>query len=131
MDPDISHRQADVLGKCPSAIHADTAGVRAHVSTPGHAIAATAADYMSFAGDQLPAMEVIYIAADFDDFTDEFVADHHRYRNGFLRPLIPVVNVHVGAADCGLFGFNQDIVNTDFGFRHLLHPDALVGLRFD
>ncbi len=45
---------------------------------------------------------------------------------GMVRcgPLVPVVDVDVGAADGRLADLDEDVVGADLGDRHLLHPDA-------
>jgi hypothetical protein len=50
----------------------------------------------------------------------EFVACDHRHRHGLLRPLIPIVDVHVGAADCRLLA---TLMRTSFG------PISGIGTR--
>src|ERR1700722_7072689 len=52
------------------------------------------------------------------------MSDRHRHGHGFLRPRIPIVNVHIGAADCGTLDLDEHIVVTDRGFRNILHPDT-------
>src|SRR5207248_1396776 len=42
---------------------------------------------------------------------------------GLLRPGIPVVDVHVGAADRGLGDLDQHVVRSDPGLRNVLEPD--------
>ncbi len=45
----------------------------------------------------------------------EFVADHHRHRNGLLRPLVPVPDMNIGAADRRLLHLDQHVVRPDLG----------------
>ena len=52
-------------------------------------------------------------------------------RDSFLGPSIPFVYVKVGAADAGLFDFDQDIIDTDGGLGHLFEPETRFGLTFD
>ncbi len=56
------------------------------------------------------------------------MADRHGHRNGLLRPLIPLVDVHVGAADRRLGDLDQHVVRADRRLRDIHHPDA--GSRF-
>ena len=44
---------------------------------------------------------------------DELVADHHRHRDRLLRPGVPVVDMHVGAADPGAQHLDQHVVDAD------------------
>ena len=66
-----------------------------------------------------------------DDFAGIFMADRHRYRHGLLRPGVPVVDVHVGAADRGAMHLDEDVVVADRGLRDVLHPDAGFRARLD
>ena len=67
----------------------------------GQAIAAAAAHHMAFAADDVAGVKIAHVRADLDDLADEFMADHHRHRDGLLGPVVPVVDVQVGAADAG------------------------------
>ena len=75
--------------------------VRAQMPPAGQAVAAAAADDVPLAADDVAGREVVDVGADLDDLADELVADHHRHRDRLLRPGVPVVDVHVGAADAG------------------------------
>ena len=48
----------------------------------------------------------------------------HRHGHGLLRPCIPVVDVHVGAADGRAVYLDEYIVVADRGLRYVLQPDA-------
>ena len=41
--------------------------------------------------------------------------DHQRHGDGLLRPGVPVVDVHVGAADAGPQDLDQHVVDADLG----------------
>ena len=57
--------------------------------------------------------------------------DGHRHLDRALRPLVPVVDVHVGAADGGLLHADQHIVRADRGLGDVRHPDARFCLGLD
>ena len=98
--PDIGIGNGDIFGEGAGAVDADAAGVRAQVPPAGHAVAAAAADDVALAARRSsPGVIVVDVLADLDDLADEFVADHHRHGNRLLRPLVPFVDVQVGAAD--------------------------------
>src|SRR6185369_11324146 len=59
------------------------------------------------------------------------MAHCHRHRNGLLRPGIPVVDMHVRAADRGLGDLDEHIVGADFRLVDVPHPDAGLRLRLD
>jgi len=89
------------------------------MAAPGAAVTAVAANDVSFAGNALPDLEVANVFADFFDVPDVFVPDDHRHGNGLLRPLVPLVNMHVGSANGGFFDANQNIVRTANGFGNV------------
>ena len=62
------------------------------------------------------------MVADTLDNADKFVTDGHRHRDGFLRPGVPVVDVHVGAADRRLQHPDQHVIVANFRNRHVLQP---------
>ena len=117
----------DVFGERARPVDADALGVRAEVPPAGQAVAAAAADDVALAADDLAGMKVRDVRADLDDLADELVADHHRHGNRLLRPGVPVVDVHVGAADAGPQHANQHVVDARFGHRHLFEPKASFG----
>ena len=115
VDPDVGHRQRQVLGERPGAVDADALGVLAQVPPAGQAVAAPAADDVPLAADDLADVEVLDVRADLDDLAHELVADHHRHRDRLLRPGVPLVDVHVGAADPGPQHLDQHVVDADPG----------------
>ena len=92
----------EVLGEAALAVHAHAHGVAAQVAAAGAAVAAEAAGEMPFAGHAIAEREAAHFAAHVDDAAEVLVADGHGHRDGLLRPGVPVVDVHVGAADRGL-----------------------------
>jgi len=129
--PDVRHRHADELGERPVAVDPDPSGGVAQVSPAGQAVAAAPAHHMSLGADQITHVEIVHVAADLDDPADELVADHHRDLDRLLGPGVPVVDVHVRAADRGLHDFDQHVVDIDSRLRHVLHPEADLCLAFD
>ena len=71
--PDVRHRQHNVHGKSPGAIHANPLCVRAEVTPARQTIAATAASYVAFSTDQLTRMKIGDIRADRYNFSDKFM----------------------------------------------------------
>jgi len=97
----------------------------------GATIAAMTADDMAFGADALPGLVAGHARTDLDDATDEFVADDEARLDGALAPLVPQVDVQVGAADRGLLQLDQHFVRTWRRYRHLFHPDALGRFALD
>ena len=79
---------------------------------------------MTFTADDLTGAEVEHIGSNTDDFSNKFVADNHWNRNGFLSPVIPVVNVQVGSADSSFMDFYENIIDAGFRVGDILKPKS-------
>ena len=86
---------------------------------------------MSFGGYPVADIESFYFNATLDDLAAEFVSDGQRHWNRITRPVIPLIDMDVGASYCSAFDADQDIVVSDRGLIDILEPDAAFGLRFD
>ena len=129
--PDIGHRQGDVLGESARPIDADAFRVLAQMPAAGKTIPAAAADDVPFAADDFAGMKVGHVRADRDDLPDELVADDHRHRDRLPRPVIPFVDVYVGATDAGAVHLDEHVVDPDVRLRHVLQPQSRFRLVFD
>ena len=96
----------------------------------GQTIAAMSAGDVSLAHDEIAARKTFHVIADTLNDADKLVADRHRHRNRFLRPGIPVVNVHVGTADRCLQDPDQHVIAADFWNRNILEPKTRLGFGF-
>ena len=128
--PHIGHGQGNVFGEGAGAVHADPTRVVTQMASPRHAVAAAATDQMTLPGDDLPRAPVVHVLTDFDDLTDKLVPHHHGHRNGLLRPGVPVVDMHVGAADGRPFHLHQHIIDTGIRIGHILQPYSRLGILF-
>jgi hypothetical protein len=97
--PRVACRDRDKFGPGTGAINADAQCVRAKVAAAGKTISAMPASDMAFPDDEIALRKPTHICSNRRDLADEFVADGHRHRNCLLRPIIPVVNVNISAAD--------------------------------
>jgi len=97
--PCISSGDSHELGPGTRAIDADALRVWAKVTTAGQTIPAMPASDVTFPNDEIALRKPAHICSHRRDLPDEFVADGHRHGNGLLRPIIPVVNVNISAAD--------------------------------
>src|SRR5260370_22782856 len=95
------------------------------------AIAAVPAGNVAFSRYAIAGVEAAHLAAQFDDFSGVFMADGHGYGNGFLRPGIPVVNVHVGAAYRRAVDLDEHVIVADRRLRDVLQPDTGFRTRLD
>ncbi len=128
---DIVFRNADELAEGAGTVDADAERVAAEMAPARPAVAALAADDMAFAGDPLADMILGDGRTDLGDLAAEFMTDDHRHRNGLLRPLVPVPDMHVGAADGRFLHADQNVVRPDFRHRYILHPETDFRLRLD
>ena len=122
--------QHEVLGEGAGAVHADAQGVAAQVAAPGAAVAAVPARDVALAADAVPDLEAAHLAAECGDRAHVLVPDDHGHGDGVLRPGVPLVDVHVGAADAALADPDEQVVRAGRGDRRLGHPDALLGVLF-
>src|ERR1041385_5443137 len=94
---------------------------------PSEAISAMAAHDMALSADNLAGKEIFHIRTHLDNFTHEFVSDHHRHRNRLLCPRIPLVYMEIGAANTGAIHTNQDIVDANSRLGDILEPETALG----
>src|SRR5207244_2821182 len=118
--PDVRHWEGNEFGEGSCPVDSEPDRVRAEMAPAGHAVAAAAADDVSFAGDDVARSEVADVASDGGDLADELVANDHRDGDRGLRPRIPVIDVEVGAADPGLRDPDEHIVDADLRDWHFL-----------
>ena len=74
-----------------------------------------AADDVALPAHQLTDVQTTDVAAEGVDHPDELMADDKRHRYRTLRPFVPLVDVHIGAADGGLEDADQHFVAPDRG----------------
>src|ERR1700694_1315030 len=129
--PEVTGRHHDELGESTVPLHTDANGVGTQRAAAGHAVAALAADDVPFRADDLVRVDVHHVLAQLHDFADELVADHQGWIDGVLRPLVPAVDVKIGAADAGPQDADQHLAGTRLRLRHVLEPQARFPLRFD
>src|ERR1700728_1000983 len=98
--------------------------MRAKVSPAGQAVAAAPTHHVALAADNVTGIEVGHISARLDDFAHELVPDHQRNWDGLARPIVPFVDVHVGAANAGAMYSNKNVVDPDAGLLHVLQPQT-------
>jgi hypothetical protein len=101
------------------------------MTATGETVAAATTDYMALPRDNLPGMKVIDVGTHIDNLANKLMTHDHGHRNGCLSPIVPVVDMHVGAADGSAFDFDQDVVDTHFWFRHIFQPEADASVPFN
>ena len=127
---DVACRDADELRERAVTVNADADVVLAPLDIAGVAVAAVAAGDMALAGDALADREARDACAEFRDLADILMADDLRGLNVLLRPLVPFVNMDVGAADRGFVNFDQNFSGARHGNRHLPQFQTGAGCGF-
>ena len=118
----------DVLGERPGPGDADAGVVVAELAPAAFAVAAMAAGDVALAGHPLTDLEPDDVGAERGDLAHELVADHHRHRDGRLRPRIPVMDVQVGAADRRLAHPDQHVAVAGRGLVDVFEPQPGLGV---
>src|SRR5215210_1723622 len=98
--------------------------------TSGPAVATSTADQMALPADQVTDGHIGHRRADVHHLTGEFVADRDWWVQRPACPLIPALDVQVGAADAGGLDLDKHVTEADFRDRHLcqLQPRSRLGL---
>jgi hypothetical protein len=101
------------------------------VRVSGAAEQAAPVDDVSFRRDAIAFAHVRHERADACDVARELVPDGERRTAPILRPLVPVVDVHVGAADTGATHANQYFIVADLWDRDVAHGETRTCSGFD
>ena len=95
------------------------------------AVSAFSADYVTLTRNELSDLPVGDVASHLNYLTHVFVTYDLGRFYCFLRPLIPVVDMKVRAADSGLVYFDLDTVGVHLRLGDVLKPKTLFGILFD
>src|SRR5439155_851119 len=126
--PAVVLRNGHQLRPCPGAVDAYALSVWAQMTPPCQAIATMSTGDVPLAHDQIAAREAFHMIADTINNADKLVADRHWHRNRFLRPLVPIVDVHVRSADRRFQHANEHIIARDCRNWNFLEPKTGLGL---
>mmetsp|Transcript_21172 Transcript_21172/g.49211 ORF Transcript_21172/g.49211 Transcript_21172/m.49211 type:complete len:224 (+) Transcript_21172:474-1145(+) len=118
---------AEVLCKCALAVDTDPDCAPAQVPDASTAVPAVTAHHVAFAAHAVSDLKAAHALAHLYDGACKLVTNCHAVRYGLLGPLVPMVDVHVGAADGSTVNLDQHIVEARFGDGLPVHPYA--GLR--
>jgi hypothetical protein len=102
----------------------------ADVRLTGAALQAFAAGHVHFGGDEVTLLHAGDLVADGFDDAAEFVSRNQWRMNTPLRPLVPIVDMEIGAADGSDLDFNQYVGSANLGlgdFANFALPGADVG----
>src|SRR5215471_17220211 len=127
MPPQVRHRQRNEFRETTWPVHTNTGGVCTQMPHSSHTVSAPAANDVPFPGDKFTRMKVIHVGADFDDLSYKLMPNDHRHRNGLFRPVVPVEDMNVCAADTCAQNMYQHIINANAGFGNILKPKPRFG----
>ena len=122
--PKIGGGYHEVFRECAVAAAPNADSQVAQVPLTGAAVPAQSAVDVALGGHTFAWFEAVDTFTDGGDFADKFVPDDARYSDVAPSPVVPFVNVQVGATDPGLVDFYQDLVGSHAGHWRLLQPDA-------
>ena len=74
---------------------------------------------MTLARNNIANVKPGNVCPNFNDFASVFMATYHGHVYGFLRPIIPIVDMNIGATNGRLMNFNQHLISRYFGNRHV------------
>ena len=111
-------------------VNADADVVLAPLDIAGVAVAAVAAGDMALAGDALADREARDARAKLGDLADILMADDLWGLDVLLRPLVPFVDMDVGAADRGLVDLDENFSGARHRNRHLPQLQSGAGCGF-
>ena len=113
--PEVVGGHPDEVGEAPVAVDADYLDVAADVAPAGAAETASPAGDMPLAAHALTDLEVSDGLAHRLDAPDELVAHHEGRFYPFGAPVVPAVDVEVGAADSHSADLDEGFVGGDLG----------------
>src|SRR3990167_1025744 len=117
----IACRKTQVFSKATVACDTDTDIATTKMRTTSTTIAAMSARNMPLARNSIANFKKIrHFFAYFYNFSNKFMTNDQRYMNMLLRPIIPIVNMNIGATNSGFFDFNQNIIWANHWDRNFL-----------
>ncbi len=128
--PDVAHGQRDVFRECAGPVHPDSLGVGAKMTPARQAIPAPAASHVPFPAHDVPGIKIGDVRADLRNFTHKLVPDHQGNIDGSLRPVVPLINVQIRAANSRAMHTNEHVIDPNFWCFHVLEPKSRFSFAF-
>ena len=120
----------DVARERALAVDAEDARALAHVRLAGAALEAHAAGDVALGRDVVADLDVVDVVSDLDDRAGELVAERERRVDALLRPLVPLLDVQVGAADRRGLDLDDDLARAGDGIGDLVELEPGPGSTF-
>src|SRR6267154_818493 len=112
--PAVVLRNRDELRPSAGTVNADTLRVWTQMPPSSEAIPTMPTSDVPFGNDEIAASKTFDVVPHAIHNADKLMANDHRHRNRFLRPYVPVINVHVRATDRCFQHANQHVVAGNF-----------------
>jgi hypothetical protein len=128
--PAVLLRHGYELCPTPRTIDPDAMGVWTKMSPAGQAIAAMAAGDVTFCDNEIALGKSFHVIAHAIHNAHELMPDNHRHRDRFLCPRVPVIDMHVGAADGCFQHAYQHIVAAEFWNGNVFQPKPRLCFGF-
>jgi len=128
---DVECRYGQVLREPAVALHPDSDRVAAQMAPPGPAVSAMATCDVAFGGGPVADRDAGHPLADRRHGPHEFVTDREWSGHRGCRPVVPIVDVEVGAADRHSTDSDEYIVRSDGGGWNLFEFEPGRGSRLD
>jgi hypothetical protein len=97
--PGVLGRDSNVFRKSTITIYADDLRVFADVLASGTAKIAVIADNVTFQRNEITDPDAFHVIRDLDNLASNFMPNDERWIKPMLRPLIPIVDMEIGATD--------------------------------
>ena len=127
----IGLRNAHILGKGSVPVHAHAHRVLAPLNIAVVAVAAPVAGDVSLAGNPLSHGKTGDTGTQGSHFAHILMADGHGGLDMYLGPGVPVVDVHIRAADGGFVHLDKHLAGTGDRYRHLPQRKSRASSRLD
>jgi hypothetical protein len=82
---------------------------------------------MPFGGHPIASSDILHQGSDLDDIAGKFVSDDDRWDDAAFGPVVPIVDVHIGAAHTGAADADEDFIITRSGFGNVAHDHSGTG----
>src|SRR6266480_6472175 len=99
------------------------------MAATGQTIATMSARDVSLAHHEIVPCKSFHVIANGINNPDKLVADGHRHRNRFLRPGVPVINMHISSTDRCFQNTDEHLVAANSWNGNLFKPETGLRLR--
>ena len=111
--PYVGSRDNQVLCKAAVTVYTNALCVLAVFLVTFQAVTAGTAGDVTLTGYDVANLEALNAGTNLYDFTDIFVTSGLTNSDSVLCPLVPLVDVNVGTADCGFMDFDLDVIGAN------------------